>query len=275
MEGTKSKMEFNNIYNIDCVEGLKQVADNSVDLIVTSPPYNIGIKYDSWNDNMPWDEYLEWCKTWLKECFRVLKSDGRICINHYFCFSPRENGHTVSRFPLFDLKNLMDNIGYCTHKVVCWDDITVAKQTAWGSWKSASSPYINCPYEGILIGYKQYWNKLEKGESTISKNDFMECCSGVWHIGTTQSYTMACFPERLPQLCIDLLSYKGDLVLDPFSGSGTTCYVAKSLGRRFLGFEISEAYWKESLSRLNGVPYKVVANDNPYNANRLNRKKLF
>jgi site-specific DNA-methyltransferase (adenine-specific) len=268
-------MEINKIYNMDCVEGLKQVEDSTVDLIVTSPPYNVGIEYDSWDDNMQWDDYLAWCKMWLKECYRILKPDGRICINHYFCNAPRKNGDTVSRFPLFDFKNIMDAMGYHTHKIAIWDDLTMKKQTAWGSWMSASSPFIQTPYEGILIAYKDQWNKIEKGESTISRGDFMEGCSGVWHIGTTQSYTMACFPEKLPQLCIDLFSYKGDLVLDPFSGSGTTCYVAKSRERNFLGFEISKAYWEESISRLNGTPYKVLPNDNPYNAMRVNQFKLF
>ena len=269
-------LEINNIYNMDCVEGLKQVADNSVDLIVTSPPYNLGIAYDSWDDNMPWDKYLEWCETWLKECYRVLKDDGRICINHYFCNNPiNEQGKYESRFPLFDLKVIMEKIGYGCHRVAVWDDLTMKKQTAWGSWLSASAPHINCPYEGILIAYKKQWNKINKGVSTIRKNDFMEGCSGVWHIGTTPSYTMANFPERLPQLCIDLLSYKDDVILDPFSGSGTTCYVAKCMDRKFIGFEISEAYWKESISRLQGKPYKVVSTDNPYNARKLDMDTLF
>lgn len=262
----KTTVEINKIYNMDCIEGLKQLEDNSVDLIVTSPPYNLGIKYDVWNDSMPWEDYLKWCEEWLTECYRVLKPDGRFCLNHYLCNNPIENGVHTARFPMFDLKNIMDRIGYKCHKVAIWDDLTFKKQTAWGSWLSASAPYINTPYEGIMIAYKEQWKKNDIGESTIGKNDFMEACSGIWHIGTTQSYTMANFPERLPQLCIDLLSYKGDLVVDPFSGSGTTCYVAKSLGRDFIGFEISEAYWRESISRLNGRPYKVAPNDNPYNS---------
>ena len=265
-------LEINNIYNMDCVEGLKQVESNSIDLIVTSPPYNLGIQYDSWDDNMPWDEYLDWCKQWLTECYRVLKDDGRICIDHYLCCAPRKNGDTCSRFPLFEYKNIMEKIGYITYKVAIWDDLTMVKQTAWGSWLSASSPFIQTPYEGILISYKKQWNKKNKGESTISKEDFMMGCSGIWHMGTTQGYTLACFPEKLPQLCIDLLSYKGDTVLDPFSGSGTTCYVAKSLGRKFLGFEISKNYWTESISRLHGNPYKVTENTNPYNRKSDNSK---
>ena len=270
-------MEINNIYNIDCIDGLKQIPDNTVDLIVTSPPYNVGIEYDSWDDTMKWSDYLDWCKQWLVECYRVLKDDGRICINHCFCVTPKKNGENVSRFPLFDFRNILDDIGYHTHKLAVWDDLTMGKQTAWGSWLSASAPNILTPYEGILIAYKKQWAKMNKGESTIQKGDFQEACSGVWHLGTTPSYTLANFPERLPQLCIDLLSYKNDLVLDPFSGSGTTCYVAKSMDRRFIGFEISEAYWRESISRLNGYPYKVIPTDNPYNKriSECKQSKLF
>jgi site-specific DNA-methyltransferase (adenine-specific) len=266
-------LELNKIYNMDCIDGLKSLDDNTVDLIVTSPPYNVGIEYDSWDDNMQWNDYLNWCRKWLTECYRVLKDDGRICINHYFCNAPRKNGDSCSRFPLFDFKNIMDDIGYTTHKIAIWDDLTMKKQTAWGSWMSASAPFIQTPYEGILIAYKKQWNKINNGESTISRGDFMELASGVWHIGTTISYTMACFPERLPQLCIDGFSYKGDVVLDPFSGSGTTCYVAKSLDRKFIGFEISENYWRESISRLNGNPYKVEPNNNPYNKKEEDKTK--
>ena len=73
---------------MDCIEGMKKMEEGSVDLIVTSPPYNVGIDYDSYNDLIPWDKYLKWCREWLTECFRVLKDDGKICVNHYIAFSP-------------------------------------------------------------------------------------------------------------------------------------------------------------------------------------------
>ena len=142
---------------MDCVEGLKLIDDNSIDLIVTSPPYNIGIDYDTWKDNMPWGDYLEWCKQWLTECYRVLKPDGRICINHYLNFQDRWD--KVSRFPLFDIQSIQHEIGFHVHKLCLWEDNTRKKFTAWGSWLSASSPYINTPYEGILISYKNQWKK--------------------------------------------------------------------------------------------------------------------
>ena len=256
-------LKLDTMYNMDCIEGLKQIDDNSVDLIVTSPPYNIGIEYDSYKDTLPWSDYLDWCKKWLTECFRVLKDDGRICINHYISFRSAEfdvtgeRGGYADRFPLFDIKVIMESIGYNVSKLVIWNDSTVNKLTAWGSWLSASAPYIQTPTEGILISYKKQWKKLYSGESTIDVDTFREAVSGVWNCGTTIGYTKACFPEKLPKLCIELLTYKNDVVLDPFSGSGTTCYVAKMLNRRYIGFEISSRYYNESISRLLGNPYKV------------------
>ena len=258
-------LELNKIYNMDCIEGLKLLDDNSIDLIVTSPPYNVGVDYDTYKDCMPWDNYLDWCEEWLKECYRVLKDDGRICINHYIAFSPREydesgnciNSHSC-RFPLFDFRTIMEKIGYNVSKLAVWEDITMKKFTAWGSWLSASSPNILTPYEGILIAYKKQWAKASKGKSTIDKDLFMEGVSGVWNLGTVRGKTKACFPESLPNMCIQLLTYEGDTVLDPFMGSGTTAVVAKKTKRNFIGFELSKDYCNIANARLVGSEPKVV-----------------
>ena len=250
-------LELNKVHNMDCLEGLKQLDDNSIDLIVTSPPYNVGIDYDTWKDNMPWQDYLEWCKKWLTECFRVLKDDGRICINHYIAFSsPFEDG---CQFPLMDFRSIMTDLGFNVHKLAIWDDRTMNKHTAWGSWMSASAPNIMTPYEGILIAYKKQWNKLDKGESTITKEQFIEGVSGLWHLGTTKSLTKANFPESLPSMCINLLTYKGDLVVDPFMGSGTTGVVAVKNDREFIGFELSPNYCKLANNRIDLVKIEKMS----------------
>jgi len=241
-------IELNKVYNEDCLNTLSKIEDNTIDLIVTSPPYNIGIDYDAYDDNMKWKDYMDWIKSWMTECYRVLKPDGRICINHYINFQDRQD--KVSRFPLMDIRNVQEEIGFNVNKLIIWEDITRKKFTAWGSWLSASAPYINTPYEGILISYKEQWKKTSKGTSTISKKDFMEGVGGIWNMGTTRGKTKACFPERLPEMCIRLLTYEGDLVYDPFSGSGTTPFVAKKLNRNFIGSEISEEYCKIADDRL-------------------------
>lgn len=101
---------------------------------------------------MPWDEYLSWCKDWFTECYRVLKDDGRICINHYLNFNAGPNKQ--DQFPLFDFREIQRKIGFNVSKLILWEDITVSKLTSWGSWRSASAPYIKQPYEGILLSYK-------------------------------------------------------------------------------------------------------------------------
>ena len=242
------KIKLNKIYCMDCLEGMKKIPDNTIDLIVTSPPYNIGINYDVYNDTKPWNEYLNWCREWLKECFRILKDDGRICINHYIAFRDLKK---QGRFPLMDIRNIMIKIGFKVDKIIIWEDKSYSTFTAWGSWMSASSPYIQTPYEGILVGYKKQWKKLNKGISTINKKDFVEGVGGIWKLGTdTKQLTKCCFPISLPKRCIELLTYKNDLVLDPFMGSGTTAVAAKQTNRNFVGFEISKEYCKIANKRL-------------------------
>lgn len=248
-------LEVNNIYNMDCVEGLKKLDDGTIDLIVTSPPYNLGIKYDTWDDHMEYEEYLKWCEEWLSECYRVLKDDGRICIDHYFCCKRWDCDDRW--YPLMDIKSIMEKVGYKMMGCSFWIDSQLSKQTAWGSYLSASAPFVSSPYEGILIACKKQWKKQTKGKSTVDKETFINGCSGIWNVGTTPGYTIACFPEELPRICIELFTYENDVVMNPFSGSGTTCYVAKGLNRKYLGFEISPAYYEQSISRLNGSPYKV------------------
>lgn len=239
------------IFNTDCIQGLKLIENNSIDLIVTSPPYNIGIDYGVYKDDMSWDNYLNWCNNWLKECYRILKPDGRICINHYLNF--QDKWEKISRFPLYDIKQIQENIGYHVHKLCLWEDMTRKKFTAWGSYLSASAPYINTPYEGILISYKDHWKKDTKGISDINKELFMEGVGGIWKLGTTRGKTKSCFPEKLPEICIKLLSYQNDIILDPFMGSGTTAKVAMENNRKFIGFEINKEYCEIIKNRLDNI----------------------
>lgn len=239
-------LEINKIYNEDCRDGMKKLDENSVDLIITSPPYNIGIDYDSWDDGMDWDDYWRFMRDWIKECFRILKEDGRICINHYLSFGTSE--HRVA--PLMEINKIALEIGFKHHTVAIWMDRTLAKRTAWGSWLSASAPYINSPFEGILILYKRDWKKHNKGKSTIGKEDFIDLTRGIWNLNTeTKGLTKANFPVDLPEKCIRLLSYEGDLVLDPFMGSGTTAEACLRLNRRYIGFELSKAYCEKMKCR--------------------------
>ena len=159
--------------------------------------------------------------------------------------------------PISTLYAIMEKIGFKHHSIAVWTDITLAKRTAWGSYLKASAPYINSPFEGILIDYKENWKKPEKGTSTIEKDDFVKLTRGVWDIKTeTRGLTKANFSVDLPTKAINLLSYDGDVILDPFMGSGTTAVAAKKLNRHYIGFEISENYCKIAENRLNNLNKK-------------------
>lgn len=245
-------LELNKIYCGDCLDLMKEIPDNSINLVVTSPSYNVGIEYDLWNDNQEWGVYYKWCEKWIREVYRILKTDGKFCLNHYLSF-----GDSVARHsPLMDLNHICVNqIGFKHHAVALWWDITRIKYTAWGSWMSASAPYINCPIEGVLILYKQNWKKENKGESTISKKDFIESCSGIWKLKPeSNGLTKANFPLSLPERCINLLTYKNDLICDPFMGSGTTAEACIKNQRNFIGIEISHNYCDIANTRIGRLP---------------------
>jgi site-specific DNA-methyltransferase (adenine-specific) len=244
----ENETNLNKIYNRDCIPGMREhILDNSIDLIVTSPPYNLGIPYDSYDDNRPYEEYLLWCEQWITECYRVLKPDGRFCLNHYLSC-----GSAEFRFaPASDLHSIARKIGFQHHATPIWDDRTITKRTAWGSWLSARAPYINSPYESVEIMFKDHWRKDAGGISDITAKEFMEIASGVWKIQPCHKYdTIANFPLDLPRKCIRFLSYVGDTVLDPFMGSGTTAVAAKQNNRNYIGFEISPSYHKKCLENI-------------------------
>jgi site-specific DNA-methyltransferase (adenine-specific) len=245
---------------------LPKLPDESIDLVVTSPPYNIGIKYNIWNDNMPWEEYYEWLEKWMKEVYRILKNDGRFCLMHYLSLGTSEDRHGV----LMDLNYIATRkINFKHHGLAIWYETSISNPTAWGSWLSASAPYINSPFEGILILYKDKWKKYKEGISTISKEEFIEGCNGIWKIpADRERLTPASFPVEIPERCIKLLSYENDLILDPFVGSGSTMIAARNLRRNAIGIEIDYEYCKTAWKRLgmqqqivNSVIYKFLQYD--------------
>jgi len=242
-------IKTNIIYNEDCISGMSKLPDNCIDLVVTSPPYNLGVNYDTYNDWMEWPDYYDWCRLWLRQIYRILKPDGRFCLNHYLSCGTAKHRSA----PLMNLNAICEfEIGFRHHGTALWSESSTCKRHAWGSWISASAPYINSPHECINIFYKDHWKKDKKGESTITPKEFMEATLGIWHIPPEKRRNgcPAPFPPGLPRRCINLLTYKGDLVLDPFMGSGTTALVAKETGRDYIGYELSPAYYATSIERL-------------------------
>jgi site-specific DNA-methyltransferase (adenine-specific) len=228
---------------VRCGDSLKlfeKIDNDSVDLVLTSPPYNIGIDYGTYKDNLKWDDYLLWCKKWLIEVQRVLKPDGRFAINVLTNANIKVTDEG-RKSPLLDFGGVLKGVGLKVHAVTLWPDKTRQTHTAWGSWCSASSPYIYCAYESIIIGYKDSWKKEIPKQNSISRQDFVEGVKGSYDFGTSNNKNYpATFPLKLPLLMIELLTFVDDVVLDPFCGVGTTGVACLRKQRKFIGFDISE-----------------------------------
>lgn len=223
------------------MEGLYKLDENSIDLIVTSPPYNLDIGYANNKDNLTYTDYLNWTTDWIWLSKRVLKPDGRICIN-----IPIETNLTGKRFIQHDYISILETSLMHRMANITWDKRNVTRRTAWGSWMSPSFPVVNNPLECILVYYKENPRHAgTKENADITREEFIEYTMGVWNMASAKKSKVghpAPFPEELPYRCMKLFSYKGDLVLDPFMGSGTTARVAKRLERNYIGFDISQQY---------------------------------
>ena len=265
---------LNQIINGDCVEVMSKLPENSIDLLVTSPPYSVNIKYDVYNDNTTMSEYIDFSKKWLYQAFRVLKDDGRICVNVPYEVNLKERGGRV--FMVAEVWKIMEEMGFKWFGLIDLDEQSPhrSKTTAWGSWMSPSQPYIYNPKECVIIAYKNNPNKKVKGEpqwnaemvdieqedGTVKtkavyqeedKKEFMSLVYGQWeYFADTKQQTKATFSMDIPMKAIKILTYKNDIVLDPFAGSATSMVAAEISGRRWIGIELSENYSKVGRERV-------------------------
>lgn len=225
------------------------VPEASIDLIVTSPPYNVDIKYNSHNDEISYDEYLHFSEEWLGRCFDLLKDDGRLCLN-----IPLDKNKGGQQSVGADLTTIARQVGFQYHATIVWNEGNISRRTAWGSWMSASAPYVIAPVELIVVLYKEHWKKTSGSRvSTISKKEFMEWTNGVWTFSGESKKKIghpAPFPIELPERCIKLFSFQGDMVLDPFMGSGTTLVAASRNEREAIGVEVDRSYCEIARERL-------------------------
>lgn len=238
---------LNTIYEENCLNTFTRMPENYLDLTVTSPPYNLGIQYDLYVDSRPYADYFAWTEYWLRELYRVTKPDGRVCINH--CLSSTMDGRRCS--PVARIIALAEKVGFKYHGLAVWTDRSTRKFTMWGSWLSARAPYVQMPFEGIIILYKEHWRKEQTGITNILKKEFIAGCTGIWNLPTQKRRGHpAAFPIELASRCIQLFSYEGDIVYDPFMGSGTTAVACQNLNRNFIGSEISKSYCLLAQERL-------------------------
>ncbi len=232
-----------NVLNSNCLP------KNSVDLIVTSPPYNVGIEYKSNDDDLSYKEYLEFSYQWINNCYNWASDQARFLLN--IPLDKNKGGH----HPVgADLTQIALKAGWKYHSTIVWNEGNISRRTAWGSWLSASAPYVIAPVELILILYKNDWKKTTGSKrSNITKEEFMNWTNGLWTFSGESKKRIghpAPFPRELPKRCIKLFSYIDDIVLDPFLGSGTTLIEA-SLNKRFgIGIELNKDYCEIAKKRL-------------------------
>lgn len=228
---------------------IRLIEDNSIDLIVTSPPYNLDIDYKSHNDAKPYDEYLKFTKSWLRKCFKWLKNDGRMCLN--IPLDKNKGGHQSVGA---DLIEIAKSVGYKYHSTIIWNEGNISKSSAWGSWMSASCPYVIAPVELIVLLYKDSWKKTSgTKKSDITRDEFVAWTNGVWTFRGESKRKIghpAPFPVELPKRCIKLFSFVGDTVLDPFMGSGSTVIAAKQNNRKGIGIDKEIEYCELAMRRV-------------------------
>lgn len=226
----------------------------SVDLIITSPPYNVGIEYGSNDDSSEYESYLNFCEKWLENCFLWSKDGARFCLN-----IPLDKNKGGQQSVGADITTLAKKVGFKYHSSIVWNEGNISRRTAWGSWLSASAPYVIAPVELILVLYKNEWKKAQKGISDIRKDEFMAWTNGLWSFNGESKKRVghpAPFPRELPKRCIKLFSFVGDVVCDPFCGSGTTMIESFLNEREFIGIELDESYCELAKNRFLQVVQK-------------------
>jgi len=251
-----SRTLANRIYHADS-RRLDMIEDGVVDLVICSPPYNVGKNYKNHNDALPLEEYLALLRDVWVECKRVMRPGARICVNVA----------GVDRQPYLPLQSFITlqlrDLGFLMRGQIIWDKAaSVGVSTAWGSWRSPSNPTLRDVHEYIIVFCKDQF-RLEQPEGEMAKStkqaamaarrlatdltseEFTALTKSIWTFPTIAAQRVghpAPFPVELPRRLIKLYSWKGALVLDPFCGSGSTCVAASQLERQWIGVDIDPHY---------------------------------
>ncbi len=261
----KTPAQVNVIHRADS-RNMEHLPDESVHLMITSPPYNVGKEYD---DDLSLSEYRGLLTGVAAETYRTLVVGGRACINIA----------NVGRTPYIPLHAHIIEIalgcGFHMRGEIIWDKgASAGSSCAWGSWRSASNPVLRDVHEYILVfskgSYKRRTKDDSKGTDSIERDDFLEFTKSVWKFpaaSARQANHPAPFPVELPLRLIQLYSFVDDLVLDPFMGSGTTAEAAVRSGRRYVGYEIDPRYAEQAEARL--AQLESAGNQLPLDADRM------
>lgn len=253
----------------DCRESLAALPDHSIHMAITSPPYNVGLSYDGHNDRMNYDQYLEWLMPTWRQLYRVLVDGGRFALN----ITPT----SIKDFkPVhYDMAAQLRGIGFIMRTEILWYKQVMRRRTAWGSWKSPSNPHIIPSWEYVLVFSKGTWSLPgNKTDADITGDEFLKFSDGFWHIHPETSGRQpflkslykprrgknapkandeghpAPFPEELIYRLIKFYSYRGNVILDPFGGTGTVAAVAARTHRHFVHLDLSRRYCEIAAARV-------------------------
>ncbi len=232
----------------DCLDVMRRMPDEFVHMAITSPPYNIGVHYDIHDDQMDYDEYLAWLKKVWEETARVLVPGGRLAVNH--APTSIKNFRPVH----YDIAAQLRDMGLIMRTEILWYKQSMsARRTAWGSWKSPRNPHIIPSWEYVLVFSKRSWTlEGDPHNADITPDEFVRFSDGFWHIAAESQRKghPAPFPEELIYRLIKFYTYRGNVVLDMFGGTGTVAVVAARTSRRFIHIDISQEYCNVTLKRL-------------------------
>jgi site-specific DNA-methyltransferase (adenine-specific) len=247
------------IINSDIINA--DIPNESVDLIVTSPPYNLKKNYDNYKDDLSYNDYLVFSKEWLTKSFNLTKTNGRLCLDIPFTTIEDDEKHSIAS----DLTQIAKMVGWKYRASIIWVKYGVQSRTAWGSFGSAKALNIMTPAELIVVFYKDNWDKQVTGKTNITNDEFSHWVMGIWNFPIVHDEIHpAPYPEELSTRCIKLFSYVGDTILDPFMGSGTTLISAFKNKRKAIGVDISRVYCDYAVNRLKMTGINAEANFKRY-----------
>lgn len=246
-EYIENEIEEKSLNKIYCKssENMSELPDNCIHLMVTSPPYNATKEYD---EDLSLNDYLKLLRNIFKETHRVLVPGGRACVN--IANLGRKPYIPLSSF----INQIMLDIGFFMRGEIIWNKAASSGGScAWGSWMSANNATIRDVHEYILVYNKNRFDRKSEKESTISRDEFLEYTKSIWNFQTESAKKVghpAPFPVELPYRLIQLYTYKDDIVLDPFCGSGSTCLTALKTERYYVGYDTEEKYVKLAKKRI-------------------------
>lgn len=231
---------------------MEQLPDGCVALMVTSPPYNVGKDYDG---DLSLDDYLGLLERVFTETYRVIESGGRVAVNVA----------NLGRKPYLALNHhvagLLSDIGFLLRGEIIWQKAKAAGGScAWGSWQSAKNPTLRDLHEYVIVACKESYRRLRSGEDTIERDEFLDATVSVWNIQPESAKRVghpAPFPVELPRRLIELYTFAGDVVLDPFMGAGSTAIAAVNSGRHYVGYETANEYVSLAEARIAELTAKL------------------